>query len=1166
MSSGRRWGPGGTSPQAPGRPAEPGAPLYPAPASPDGSRASSSGTLAPSAPRPGSNPGAGRPLPGRPRAQPSSSERPPARLATGRNGGNGGQALPWIFPLGARIADAYLALAALAYVEVYTVGLLSLGQFVGTFELGQASQGLVPVALVAAAPCALLAGAVVELLRRGEGRVARPAAAVLAASFAGIASWGVAAGRHFEGGLRLPFAIALGLGAGFTAYVAAPGLARLLTPPRGARRAAIFVASVGIAILAVDVVNVRVLPRLYPAFHLALGALALLFTACAGLALGALDATRPRSLVNGTLLRGAAAAALFALGAARAPAAARRLARLDNVRLIYLERAPVLSHVVELAAVLSAPAPIDDAPAPEHDAGAGSGHAVDFTGRDFLLITVDALRADHVGAYGYARKTTPNLDRLAEGGVVFDAAYSPTPHTSYALTSIMTGKYMRPLVLQGLGDDSETWASHLRHYGYRTAAFYPPAVFFIDAERFTGFRDRALDFEYRRIEFAPAAARAAAVRAYLEKQPADRRVFLWVHLFEPHEPYEAHPEHPFGDRDLDRYDSEIAAADDGIGEIVDAMRALRPGTVAIATADHGEEFAEHGGRYHGTTVYEEQVRVPLVVSAPGLLPAHRVAAPVQLVDLLPTVLEGLSIPRPARVRGADLGPALAGVAPPAPESPAPGPSLRGFAFAETDGQTMLARGSLRLVCARKIGACALYDVERDPGEQTDVSAARPVELTAMRAELRAVEASHGRYERQGLRSEGKGWPEALRRGLAGDGDAAADVAALLDDADVAIRRKAGEVLFELGRADASAALRLALVRDEDDEVRRWCALALTRLGEGAPKVRDLLVDRDPRWRRLGALALAESGDDRGVEVLLAWWREAYPQKPEPTRDNPYPTTPKPIPIPFERAREIAAALGRIHAKAAVVPLISALDDVRLRPYVARALAKIGDQAARPALAERLRGERYQVARVAVAEALVKLGAGPELRAPLVRFLGTPDPLPEGLRIALDAKILELVGGPRERDRDRLRRFATSGVAMGVVVPKLGKGEGTGEGVLKGLRVICRARTTDRRAGEIRVGMRSGPPPARADHESLVPSSAPEVDAHRMSVLGIPAVETPVEAFATLPATVKVKPGEFGDFVVYATQNVEVVACAVVPLADELPPPPPEPWTPMEEGK
>ena len=1118
--------------------------------------------VAPSAPRPPSLPGVARSPLARDRDR--ASDRPLAPLAPRAPRAS---TIPLLFPLGARIAEAYLALAALAYLEVYTVGFLSLRQFVGTFELGQASQGLVPVALVAAAPVAVAAGAVVELLLRAGRPTARSAVALLAAAFAGAVGWGVAGGRHFEGGLRIPFALVLALAGGAAAFALAPRLARLLASVRGPGPSAVFLLGTLGAIALAGFANVTVLPRLYPAFHLGLSALALLLGAAAGLALGAFDAPRrPGVLLTGPLIRAAAAAVVFAVGAARAPAAARHLARLDNVRLIYLERAPVLSHVVLLAARLSPPAPIEDAPLPEP---AVAGHSVDLVGRDILLVTVDALRADHVGAYGYTRPTTPSIDRLAAGGVVFDAAYSPTPHTSYAVTSIMTGKYMRPLVLQGLGEDSETWASYLRRYGYRTAAFYPPAVFFIDAERFGSFRDRGLDFEYRRVEFAPAAARAGAVKAYLDRQSAGQRLFLWVHLFEPHEPYEAHPEHPFGDRDVDRYDSEIAAADDGIGAVVATVRAARPGAVVIVTADHGEEFSEHGGRYHGTTVYEEQVRVPLVVNAPDLLPPHHVSAPVQLIDLLPTVLEGLRVPRPARVRGTDLGPVLADKPAPEPAAPSPGPRLPGFAFAETDAQTLLARGPLRLVCARKVGACALYDVEHDPGETVDVSASKPAELTALRAELRAVEASHGRYERQGLRNEGKGWPEALRRGLSGDGDAATDVAALLDDADVTIRRKAAEVLFELGRGDASAELRLALVRDEDDEVRRWCALALTRLGEGAPRVRELLQDKDLRWRRLSALALAEGGDDRGLDTLLAWWREAYPQKPEPTPENPFPRTPAPIPIPFERAREIAAALGKVHAKSAVFPLLSALDDVRLRPYLAKALAAIGDEAARPALADRLKGERYLVARVAITEALVKLGAGPELRGPLVRFLGTPDPLPDGLRFALQAKVLDLIGGPRESDRERLRRFATSGVAVGMVVPKLGRKEREGEApVVEGpvpLRVLCRARSLDRHAGEVRVGLRAGPPPAKLDRASLVPSKAPEIDPARMSTLAVPAVENAVEVFATLPSTVAVKPGEYGDFVVYATQNVEVTACAVVPLADELPPPPPEPWTPVEEN-
>ncbi|MCC6558555.1 MAG: sulfatase-like hydrolase/transferase, partial [Polyangiaceae bacterium] len=1069
-----------------------------------------------------------------------------------------------------------------------------------------ALRDLLPIALAAAAPCAIAAGALLERVAGAERPVRRGLSAAAAAAFAGIVAFGVSGGRMLEGGRRAPFVGVIALAAAGLSFALGPRVARAIAAAEAERtawgRARLAIAA-GIGVIALEVVNARVLPRLYPAFHLGIGALTIAAAAAATLSLPAEGAGRA-GRASPRLARAALALVLFALGAAITPGAAARLSPADNVRIVYSTRAPLLGHVVEIAAALSPPPPLEDAPLEER----ASGHAVDMKGRDVVLVTIDALRADHVGAYGYARPTTPRLDRLAAEGVVFEAAYTPTPHTSYAVASLMTGKYVRPLLLQGLGEDSETWAQHLRRYGYKTAAFYPPAVFFIDGERFGELRARGLDFEYRKVEFASAAARAEQVRQYLAGLAPGQRAFLWVHLFEPHEPYEAHAEHPFGDRDVDRYDAEIAAADAGLGAIVDEVRRARPEAIVIASADHGEEFGEHGGRYHGTTVYEEQVRVPLVVSAPGLLAPRRVRAAVGLVDLLPTVLAGLDIPRPARVRGADLGPLLAGSEQDggsaergsSAQSPraltggsgaergssAQSPrALTGgsgaergssaqspralteqrAAFAETDGQTLLAKGALRLVCARKIGACALYDVAADPRQTADIAAVRPAELAAMRSELRALEASHGRYELRGLRREGKGWPEALRRGIAGDGDAVVEVAALLDDADVTIRRKAGEVLFDLRRAEAAPALRLSLTRDEDDEVRRWSALALTRLGEGAPLARDLAVDPDRRWRRLAALALAEAGDRRGEDVLAAWLREVVRGGQAGEREAvgaaPAAAGAAPAgspPASFERAREIVEALGKIRAKSALGALIAALDDVRLRPHAAAALAAIGEDAARPALAEQLAGERYQTARVAIAEALVKLGAGPELRAPLVRLLGTPDPLPGGLSIALRADILELVGGPRDRDLDRLRRFAKSGVGVGFSVPKAGNGEG--------LRVICRARSADGQPGEVRFGpaARSAKPPKR-DRSSLVPADAPELDPERAVALPIPPGSEPTEAFATLPATVGVRPGGHGDFVVYATQNVEVLACAVVPLSDEIPPPPPLPWRPDDAG-
>jgi len=1027
--------------------------------------------------------------------------------------------------IGWRMADAFLLMASFATIELLCIGLWSHRELVGVLELGYAALGMLPLAILVAAPLAVFGGGISELIASSSRRGARAGLALGAVLAGGVVAALVSTGRHFDLPRQIAFVTVVAGITGALAWWTAPRLKTLSSRcAAGARRWA-FWAGLGVCVLALELANVRILPRLYPAFHVALALLALLTVCLATLVVRYDEVARSHraSSSRSRLLRVAGALVLFALCAAGAPSAAQSLQFADNVRFIYHERAPVLGQVLVLAARIQPPAAVGDGPAPGLATG---GQRVDFLGRDILLITVDALRADHVGAYGYERATTPEIDALAKEGAVFERAYTPTPHTSYAITSLMTGKYMRPLVRQGLAATSETWASHLRRYGYRTAAFYPPAIFFIDADQFRTFSEKSLDFEYVKKEFADPELRIAQVREYLGSVPDDKRLFLWVHLFEPHEPYEAHPEHDFGPRDIDRYDSEIAVADRSVGEIVRMVRARNPKTVVMLTADHGEEFGEHGGRYHGTTVYEEQVRVPLVIVAPGAVSPARIATPVQLVDLLPTVLSGLEVPRPARVRGNDLGPLLTGTA--------SEEQLRGFVFAESETLTLLARGSHRLVCARRIGACALYDIEDDPGQHRDIAPVRSADVAELRKLLRSIEGSHGRFEVEGLRQDGKLWPEALRRGIAGDGDAAAQVAALLDDADVAIRRKAAEVLFELGRPEAAVGLRLALVRDEDDEVQRWCALALTRLGEGAPRTHEMLEDRDVRWRRLAALSLAEAGDGRGERTLLAWWRASHV-----TRSGASPEA-----ISFERARELARALGAIRSDDAVGMLIRELHDVRLRPHLAAALADIGNDAARPALAEQLASERHLTGRRAIVDALVRLGAGPELRAPLIRLLGIPDPLPNGLDVALRADLLQHVGGPRKRDLRRLREFATSGVAVGMQAPKGGNGSG--------VRVVCLARAVDGHPGELRFGRRLRIP-HEVDRKSFVPAEAPELDASRAVTLEVPPAVEPFQVHAPLPEAMGVEPGDHRTFVIFATHNTEVKACAVVPLDEEIRP-------------
>jgi arylsulfatase A-like enzyme/uncharacterized cupredoxin-like copper-binding protein len=1043
---------------------------------------------------------------------------------------------PLATELVSRTTDAYFAVVALALGELVLWGLLHRRELVGVFELSRALRGLAPLALVAAFPIALAAGPLIVALLRSQRASAR-VTLTLTLTLAG--AW---LGHNLSGGrraseLRTPITLCLGALSGGLAYALGPRVARLAlwasgAAPPGARPTPRWAAAawtlgwLGV-VVAVATVNVRVLPRLYPTFHAALTALACVL---ATLALAPLAA---RSLV-GLSARACAALSLAVVGVLAAPSGARALAPQDNARLV-LASAPDAGHLVHLAARLAPPPPLDA----DDDVSlvAEAGRELDLRGRDVLLVTIDALRADHVGAYGYARPVTPRLDALAREGAVFEHAYTTTPHTSYALTSLLTGKYMRPLVLQGLGEGSETMAALLRRYDVKTAAFYPPAIFYVDGERMRDLAERGLDFEYRRVEFVPAARRVDEVDAYLATLAPTQRAFLWVHLFEPHEPYEAHAEHPFGDRDLDRYDAEIAAADRALGAIVDRVRARSPGAVVIVAADHGEEFGEHGGRYHGTTVYEEQVRVPLVMVAPGAIPPSRIASPTSLVDVLPTVLSGLSIPRPARLRGFDRGAELAG-------KPAARPSQ---AFAETDEQTLLAEGALRLVCARKLGACALYDLASDPGQRVDVGPSRRDELSRLRTALRRLESSHGKYEQKGLRAENKGWPEALRRGLSGDGEAAPEIAPLLDDADVAVRRKAAEVLFELRRRESAPALRLALLRDEDDEVKAWCALGLTRLGEGAPRARDLLASGPPAMRRLAALAFAEAGDDRGLDVLVAWVREAFPRE---RADVEAPLPERASGMSHERAREVIAALGGLRAKRAVPVLVHALADVRLRPHVAKTLGLIGDDFARPSLAERLWAEPYVTARVALAEALVTLGGKAELRGPLVRWLGAPDPLPGGVGLALRAGLVPISGGPRDRDLERLRKLATSGAPLPVVIPKVDEPDDLpAPPKLAGLRVLCRASSRDGAPGELRVGLRDGPAPYKSD--GLVPGKRPSIVAGTEVKLEVSG-QAPSEPFASLPESVRVRPGDAANFVVYATQNVKVEACLVVPLRGELP--------------
>jgi arylsulfatase A-like enzyme len=985
--------------------------------------------------------------------------------------------LVWVFRLRRFDRDVGLVLAAYALLlafENVAIGLGYRADFAGSWEMASARMYLSPIGLALVIPFAI---ALVALERLAGARREWGVAIVGALGCAALAI-GVSSGRLLAPVfLRVPFVTIL-TSAGFGVSWM---LARWL--PRAPARI-VCALGVSVAVLAWTT-DAFVLARLYPPFHLALFFVVL---GGVGIAVGLVRRSpfaRPVALL---------AILVAAASVAWAPDAAQRVRGEDNLRRVLLEHAPMLGRSVVVASRLAPPPPIDDdrtaATTLSNLRDRGGARVLDWRGHDLVVVTIDALRADHVSAYGYPRQTTPNIDRLAARGVRFEHAYCPTPHTSYSIASMMTGKYMKPLLALDTEDESETWAVQLRRYGYRTAAFYPPAVFYIDEHRFRDLREQTLGFEYAKEEFATPALRKAQIESYLQGAPADKPVFLWVHLFEPHEPYEMHPEHPFsGDPRVDAYDSEVATADDLVGEIADLIVTYRPpGAVFMVSADHGEEHGDHGGRYHGTTVYEEQVRVPLVVVAPGLTP-HVVKAPVQTIDLLPTSLAALDVPIPPRLRGRDLGPAIAGVEPVSEE---------GLAFAETDDYTLLARGADRLLCVRKIGSCTLFDVARDPREKEPVSdrAPRVTELRKLTAEL----------ERETGKLEASALPDALRRGLHGDRDAAEDVAPLLDDVRVDIRRATARCAFHLKAPVMIPQLHRAAQRDEDGDVRQWSALALVRLGESAGiPVESLLKSTDAEQRAAAALALAERGDGRGEPELVARWTTAFaPNAAEPGE--------------LSEARELLEAMAKVRARTAAPVLVRSLADVRLRPHIVETLAELGDARGKEPLLRVFSEERYVHLRPLEARALLRLGMRERLEAVLTRFAGTPEPMTEAIALAREARILGLQRAGREWVRLPPDR---------TVAP-----------------TSAEARLRLAKAGPARLFVLvAGPGPLSASVNGAALAQKEPTDGV-VYVLEV----------GDLPA---------GDAKVSLTSPGGIVAAWLVPHAEEIPPPPPQAWRPRD---
>jgi arylsulfatase A-like enzyme len=394
---------------------------------------------------------------------------------------------------------------------------------------------------------------------------------------------------------------------------------------------------------------------------------------------------------------------------------------------------------------------------------------------DIVLVTIDALRADHLSSYGYQQFTSPAIDAFARRAARFTNAIAQAPYTKASIASIMTGQYpsahktvtasvpfpetmtghltTAPITTDVLPPSMTTLAEALGAGGYQTLGF-TANPFLIEEFGFA----RGFD----RFRFYPGTGFARGERLVADAvdaaRDADGRrpLFTWVHFMEPHSPYTPPPLTagmfrvggspqpipsqvsipgwllPGSPRDLRpyvaAYDDDISAVDAAFDTLLRELRTMRGwrDTIVVLTADHGEQFLDHGGWEHGSNLHDELIRVPLVIQAPRS-PAGVIDAQVQLIDLFPTLLDMAGAPLPA-TSGRALEVLWDRKNPSHP------------AMSEIVGiQSTLREEGFKLI-AFTTGQPQLFDLARDPREKVDVAAANPERVHAMQTALNRMRA------------------------------------------------------------------------------------------------------------------------------------------------------------------------------------------------------------------------------------------------------------------------------------------------------------------------------------------------------------------------------------------------------------------------------------------
>jgi arylsulfatase A-like enzyme len=388
--------------------------------------------------------------------------------------------------------------------------------------------------------------------------------------------------------------------------------------------------------------------------------------------------------------------------------------------------------------------------------------------RNVVIYLVDTLRADHLGVYGYERDTSPRLDAFAKDAVVFQNAYAPSAWTKPSTASLLTG--LHPRRHGGIRRDHtlspriELLSESLKSLGYHTAAFMtnPNTV------ALWGF-DQGFDAFYDIHDpDKPPSADAVAERVFehMDAQP-DQPFFYYLHTMDPHDPYEAPPPYhgrwprvtrridvsryekgsappPIVQDDRAAYDEEIAYGDEHFGRLIDRLKAdgLYDDAFIVFTADHGEEFWDHGQVLHGHSLYNELVRVPFIIKLPGKAHAGTVVhADASLLDVVPTILNLLGQSTP-NLDGADLMPLI--------ESPADADPRPIFLDLDLErvghqgemftGRAVVADGYKYVRMTAPVPRVSLFNLRVDPAEQNNLVGAEPKRRDHMAAALADFEA------------------------------------------------------------------------------------------------------------------------------------------------------------------------------------------------------------------------------------------------------------------------------------------------------------------------------------------------------------------------------------------------------------------------------------------